>query len=85
MTPGLDQHALAGIDQDHGKVRRARPGHHVAGVLFVPGAIGDDELAPLGGEEAIGDVDGNALFAFGRQAIDQQGKINLLPLRADPL
>ena len=85
MPPGLDQHALARIDQDHGKVRGARPGHHVAGVLLMPRAIGDDELALLGGEEAVGDVDRDALLALGGQAIDQQGEVDLLPLRADPL
>ena len=50
----------------------------------MPGAIGDDELAPLGGEEAIGDIDGDALLALGGEAIDQQRKIDLGALRADP-
>ena len=82
MPPRLDQHALARVDQDHGQVRRARPGDHVAGILFVSGTIRDDELALLGIEEAIGDVDGNALFALCRKPVNQQGKVNFLPLGA---
>jgi hypothetical protein len=54
-------------------------------VLFVAGRVGDDELALFGGEEAIGDVDGDALFALGGQAIDQQREVDLLPLRAHAL
>jgi hypothetical protein len=50
-----------------------------------PGAIGDDELALFGSEEAIGDVDGDALLALGGKAVDQQGEVDLLPLRADLL
>jgi hypothetical protein len=85
MAPGLDQHALARVDQDHRKVGGAGAGHHVAGVLFVPRAVGDDELALFGVEEAVGDIDGDALFALCRQAIDQQGKVDLLPLGANLL
>jgi hypothetical protein len=33
-----------------------------------PGGVGDDETAALRGEEPVGDVDGNALFAFRLQA-----------------
>ena len=34
---------------------------------------------------AVGDIDGDALFALGRQAVHQQRKIDVLALRADPL
>ena len=50
-----------------------------------PGRVGDDELALLGREEAIGDVDRDALLALGGEAVDQQREVDLLPLRADPL
>ena len=50
-----------------------------------PGRVGDDELALLGREEAVGDVDGDALLALGGEAVDQQREVDLLPLRADPL
>ena len=48
-------------------------------------AVRDDELALLGVEKTVGDVDGDALFALGGEAINQQRKIDFLPLRADLL
>ena len=84
VPAGLRQHALARIDQDDGQVGGRGAGHHVARVLLVPGRVGDDELAPLGGEEAVGDVDGDALLALGRQPVDQQREIELLALGAEP-
>jgi hypothetical protein len=84
VAPGLGEHALARVDQDHRAIGGRRAGDHVAGILFVARGIGDDELALLGSEEAIGDVDGDALLALGGEAVDQQGKIDVLPLRAKP-
>ena len=81
MAPCLLQHALARIDQDHGQIGGRSACHHVAGVLFMPRRIGDDELALLGREEAIGDIDGDALFALRSKAIDQQRKVDLVALR----
>jgi hypothetical protein len=49
----------------------------VAGVLLVPGRIGDQEGAPGGGEEAVGDVDGDALLALGLEAVEQQREIDV--------
>lgn len=83
VPPRLGQHALARVDQDHRQIGGRGAGHHVAGVLFVARRIGDDELALLGCEEAIGDVDRDALLAFGGKAIDQQREVDILPLRAD--
>ena len=83
MAARLHQHALARIDQDHRKVGGGSAGDHVAGVLFVARAVGDDELALLGVEEAIGHVDGDALLALGGKTVDQQREVDLLPLRAD--
>ena len=51
-------------------------GDHVARVLLVARRVGDDELALVGGEEAVGDVDGDALLALGRQAVDQQREVD---------
>ena len=45
MAPGLGQHALARIDQQHGEVGGRRAGHHVARILLVARRVGDDELA----------------------------------------
>jgi hypothetical protein len=79
VAAGLGQHALARIDQDHGKVRGRGAGDHVARVLLVAGRVGDDELALLGGEEAVGDVDGDALLALGAQAVDEQREVDPWP------
>jgi hypothetical protein len=85
VAAGLGQHALAGVDQDHGRVGGRGAGDHVAGVLLVAGGVGDDELALVGGEEAVGHVDGDALLALGGQAVDQQGEVDRPALGADPL
>ena len=81
VPPGLGQHALSRIDQDHRQVRGRSAGDHVAGILFVAGRVGDDELALLGREEAVGDVDGDALLALGGKAVDQQREVQRLALR----
>ena len=39
--------------------------------------VGNDEMALLGREEAVRDVDGYALFPFGREPVDQQCEIEL--------
>jgi hypothetical protein len=53
-----------------------------AGVLFVTRAIGHDELALVGGKEAVGHIDGDALLAFGGQTVDQQREIHIFALGA---
>ena len=78
MPPGLHQHALARVDQDHGELGIGGAGRHVAGVLLVPGRIGDDEGAARGREKAIGDVDGDALLALGLEPVDQQREIDIV-------
>ena len=83
VTTGLGEHTLAGVDQDHGHVRRGRAGDHVARVLLVARGVGHDELAVLGGEEPVGHVDRDALLTFGRQAVEQQREVEVAALRAD--
>ena len=78
VPPRLGEHAVARIDQHHGKLGVGGAGRHVARVLLVPGRVGDDEAAPLGGEEAIGDVDRDALLALRLQPIDQQREIHVV-------
>ena len=85
VAPRLGQHALARVDQDHRQVGGRGAGDHVARVLLVARRVGDDELAPLGGEEAVGDIDGDALLALGGQAVDQQREIDARRLGADAL
>ncbi len=78
MAPGLAQHALARIDQHDGEIGGRCAGRHVARVLFVAGRVGNDELALRRGEEAIGDIDGDALLALGLEAVDQQREIDVV-------
>ena len=75
VAPGLLEHALAGVDQDDREVGRRGAGDHVAGVLNVPGRVGDDELALGRGEVAVGHVDRDALLALGAQAVGQQRQV----------
>ena len=82
VAAGLAGQPVAGVDQDHGDVGGRGAGGHVAGVLLVAGRVGDDEGAPVGGEEAVGDVDGDALLALGLEPVDQQREIDLAALRA---
>ena len=84
MPPGLHQHALARIDQDDGQLGGRGAGRHVAGVLLVARRVGDDERALRGGEEAVGDVDGDALLALGLEPVDQQREIDVVAGRAVP-
>ncbi len=44
------------------------------------GSVGDDELALVRGEKAVGDVNRDALLALGGEAIDQQRQVNLVTL-----
>ena len=85
MPPRLRQHALARVDQDHREIGGRCAGDHVAGILFMPWRVGDDELALFRREEAIGDVDRNSLLTFGGKAIDQQREIDFLSLAAGAL
>ena len=57
-------------------------GRHVAGVLLVARRVGDDELALRRGEEAVGDVDGDALLALGLEPVDQQREIDVVAVGA---
>ena len=79
---GLGQQALARVDQQDRQIGVRGAGRHVAGVLLVSGRVGDDERTPRRGEIAVGDVDGDALFALGLEAVDEQREIDLLPDRA---
>jgi hypothetical protein len=78
----LGQHAFARIDHHNRRIGRRRAGHHVARVLLVPGGIGHDELAALGREEPVSDVNGDALFALRGEPVDQQCEVDVVALRA---
>jgi len=43
----------------------------------MPRRVGNDELALVGGKVAVGHINGDALLAFGAQAIGEEGEVNL--------
>ena len=75
VPAGLLDDAVAGVDQQHGQLRGGRAGDRVAGVLHVARGVGEHELARRRGEVPVGDVDRDALLAFGAQAVDQQRQV----------
>ena len=78
MATRLRNHTRTGIHQNDGKVGSRTAGDHIAGVLFVPRSVGYDELTVIRTEIAISHIDGNPLFAFGLQAIQQQGVVDVV-------
>ena len=60
---------LRGVNQHHGGMGGGGARHHIAGVLLVPGRVGNDEFAPGRCKVAVGHVDGDALLAFGFQPV----------------
>src|SRR5699024_10446171 len=53
--------AGAGVDENDDGIGGRGACDHVARVLHVSGAVGEDERATVGGEVPVGDVDGDAL------------------------
>ena len=82
MPARLHEHTFARVDHHHCQVSSRSASEHIAGILLVPRAIRDDEFALFSGEEAVGNVDSDALFALRSKTIDQQGKIDFLTLCA---
>ena len=78
VTAGLGDYSGTCVDQNNGQVGCRSAGNHVAGVLFVSRSVGDDELAVVGREIAVGYVNGDTLFAFGFQTVEQQGIVDVL-------
>ena len=82
MPARLREHALARVDEDERAIGGGCARHHVARVLLVARRVGDDVLARVGREEAIGDVDRDALLALGGETVEQQRKVELVALCA---
>ena len=72
VATGLGDDAGACVDKDDGEVGRRPARNHVAGVLLVARRVGYDELALVGGEVAVGHVDGDALFALGLKPVAEE-------------
>ena len=79
MAPGLDQDALGGIDEDDGQIGKGGTDGHVARVFFMARRIGDDEAAIIRIEIAVGDVDGDALFPFSHEAVEEERIVDAPP------
>src|SRR5262249_38293823 len=77
VAAGLGEHAGAGVDEEDGEIGSRGAGRHIARILLVTRRGGDGEAQPVGGEIAIGDVDGDALLALGNKAVDEEGEIDL--------
>ena len=78
VTARLGHDTVARVHQQNGELRSAGRSHHVARVLLVSGSVGNDELPQGGGEIAVGDVDGDALFALRDQTVGQQREVERL-------
>ena len=77
---GLCLDAEPRIDEDDREIRGRRAGRHVARVLHVARRVGNDEAALARRKIAIGDVDGDALLAFGAKAIRDERQVEHLVL-----
>ena len=75
VAPRLPRQALAGVDEEHGEIRGRGAGRHVARILLVAGRVGDDEGARARREEAVGDIDGDALLALRRKPVDEEREV----------
>ena len=78
----LGQDALLCVHEHHREVGAGGAGRHVARVLLVAGNVRDEERPPGGLEAPVGDVDGDALLAFGLQAVHEERQVGIAPLGA---
>ena len=82
VAAGLGQHAAPRVDQHDGEIGGGGAGRHVARIFLVAGRVGDDELALVGREEAVGDINGDALLALGLQPVHEKREIQRLAIGA---
>ncbi len=78
MATCLGNHARTGIHQDDSKVGSRTASDHITGVLFMSRSIGNDKLTVIRTEIAISHINGDPLFTFGFQAVQQQGIIDMI-------
>ena len=72
MTARLLEDPEPRVDEDERGVGRRRAGRHVACILHMTRRVGDDELPLLGREVPVRDVDRDALFALGGEAVGEE-------------
>ena len=82
MSSRLGENPVDCIHEDNGDICGRRASDHIARILFMTGRVGDNEFTMIRRKETIRHIDRNALFAFCRQTIDKQCKVNVSPLRA---
>ena len=82
VPPRLCEQPLGGIDEEDCKIGGRSAGRHVARVLNMARRVGDDEAAVRRGEEAVGDVDGDALLALRLEPVDEKREVDRLAGRA---
>ena len=78
MAARLRDDAQAGIHQDDSQVGRRAARNHVARILLMSRRVGNDELALVGREVAVGHVNGDALLALGLQPVQQQRIVDMV-------
>src|SRR5699024_4138335 len=78
VAAGLLDHAVTDVDEDDHQVGGGHAGDGVAGVQHVPRGVREDKAAAVGGEVAVGHVDGNTLLTLCAQAVDQQREVRVL-------
>ena len=82
MLDRLLPHALRRVDQQQGRFGAGGPGDHVLEKLLVSGRVDDDVLPRVPREKRTGRVNGDALFLFFQERIEQEGVFELLSLLA---
>src|SRR5262245_38960464 len=81
VSLGLREHPLPGVDQKYGRFSSRCVSRHVARILLVARGVGYYEAASGCRKEPVGNVDSDALLAFSLQSVNQQRKVQALPLR----
>ncbi len=69
---GLLDDPVACINQNHSEVTIRRASRHIAGVLLVTGAVGDNKFTLVGRKVAISHINRDPLLALGLEAVGQQ-------------
>ena len=69
MSLGLGHPTMPGVDEDNCHIEGRSPSCHIARVLLMSGAIGNDEFSFCGRKITVGNIDCDALLTFGFEAI----------------
>src|SRR5215469_422923 len=78
VPSSLSEHAFSRVDQNDGKIRVGGTRRHIACILLMTRRVSDDEFPLVGGEETIGDIDCDPLFALRFQTVNEQREIDVV-------